>query len=345
MSANVNELLSDWLDDDEPRSKETEDAIIKGASEEIADSLLIHGLLADVGRRDEEAEAQSLRSVMERIDSENDLNSVTLGRSLEPYRRRRFTLLTSALAIAAAVIVMFMVLGPQQSVSAAMASLEKVLEAAAKPLDRTYLVRVVEEYPRDKKPKNLSQEAWDREAEKQIDGATLFVRGANQYVLNVMLQSGLRRTSGCDAEVSWAFREDGPVHVSTDLSRFRGGVPGQQQDIPFMNLHSHLSQLQRGYDVGLSEQQDSASDGTVLSRLVGVRKSSDVPGPKQIDIWFDANDGTVHKMLLSGLPRGRGGPKSAMLELEDQSELAPNFFSHEAHHEPGRRIRFEDEQR
>jgi hypothetical protein len=220
-----------------------------------------------------------------------------------------------------------------------------VIEAATKPFDRTYRVRVVEEYPPNKRPRNLSQEAWDREAKEQIDGATLFVRGANQYVLNVRLRPGLKRTTGCDGEVSWAFREDGPVHVSTDLNRFRGGVPGQQQDIPFMNIHLHLSQLQSGYNVDLSEKQDTAADGAVLSQLVGVRQSRDIRGPKQIDIWFDAEDGTVHKMLLSGLPRGRGGPKSVMLELEDQSDLAPNFFSHDAHHEPGKRIRYEDGQR
>ncbi|MCP4891802.1 MAG: hypothetical protein GY904_35080, partial [Planctomycetaceae bacterium] len=70
---------------------------------------------------------------MERIDSEDDAESVTLAQARRPSGRRRFAILTSALTIAAAVLVMFVVLGPQQNVSAAMASLEKVIEAAAKP--------------------------------------------------------------------------------------------------------------------------------------------------------------------------------------------------------------------
>ena len=172
----------------------------------------------------------------------------------------------------------------------------------------------------------------------------MYVRGANQYVLTVLLPTGLKRTSGCDGQQSWAFREDGPVQVSADLSRFRGGLPGQQQDIPFINIHSHLTQLRDGYDVQLSDQGDHASDGSVVSQLIGVRKSRDVRGPKQIQIWFDSRSGTVHKMLLDGLPRGRGGPKSLALELIDESELAPRFFSHKSHHEPGRRVRDEDEQ-
>lgn len=345
MNENVNDLLSDWLDDEEPKSTSTEDEVIEGSAEEVADSLLVHGLLADQGRRDDEQEAQRLRSVMARIDSEDDAESVTLAEAGRTSGRRRFAILTSTLTIAAAVIVMFVVLGPQQNVSAAMASLEKVIEAAAKPFDRTYRVSVIEEYPRGKKPRNLSQEAWEREAEEQIDGATLFVRGANQFVLTVMLRSGVMRTSGCDGEVSWAFRENGPVHVSADLSRFRGGVPGGQQDLPFMNMHAHLSQLLSGYEVELTDEADAATDGTVLSQLVGVRQSRDVRGPKQIEIWFDADSGTVYTMVLDGLPRGRGGPKSVMLELEDQSDLAPDFFSHDAHHEPGKRIRYEEGQR
>ncbi len=56
----------------------------------------------------------------------------------------------------------------------------------------------------------------------------------------------------------------GPVHVSTDLNRFRGGLPGQQQDIPFINIHDHLSQLRSGYEVELSKDQETASDGAVL---------------------------------------------------------------------------------
>lgn len=357
MSKNMNDLLSDWLDDEEPKSAGTEDAVAEESSKTIAESLLIHGLLSDMGCREKDQDDERIWAVMQVIVDEN--SAVKTGTNsdeaiAEPQllsnlnankSSRRFAILTSALTVAIVLIFAFFVIGPQQEVSAAMASLEKVLEAAAKPFDRTYRVRVVEEYPRDKKPRNLSQEAWKRESEEQIDGATLFVREANQYVLTVMLRSGFKRTSGCDGEVSWAFREDGPVHVSTDLSRFRGGVPGQQQDIPFMNIHSHLSQLQSGYEVKLTEEQDTATDGTDLLQLVGVRQSRDVRGPKQIEIWFHADDGTVHKMLLRGLPRGRGGPKSVILELEDQSDLAANFFSHESHHEPGKRIRYEDEQR
>lgn len=341
MNDRRDDLLSHWLDDADEPHKGKSDVPLSEANETVAESLLVHGMLVDIANHDADSEAERIEAVMQRIDAEFAADSVNVAPKIVPHSRRRFAILTSALTIAVAVMVMFVVFGPHQSVSAAIASLEKVVEAASKPLDRTYKVRVVEEYPRDKRPRNLSQEAWERDAPEQIDGATIYVRGADEYVMTVLLTTGETRTSGCDGQVSWSFRENGPVHVSTDLNRFRGGMPGKQQDMPFLNIHTSLSQLQVGYDVELGVEQDAGVDGTLLSQLTCVRKSSDVRGPKQVDVWFDGEDGTVHKMLLDGLPRGRGGPKSVMLELVNQADLPSGFFSHDAHHEPGRRVKSE----
>lgn len=343
MTKPFDKALSNWLDGSEPDSTDGADPLTEQSCQQAAESLLIHGLLSDLGCRDEARDADRIRSVMRAIETEPLTRPVST-RSPALYRKtgRRIVVLTSAMTVAAAVLVMFVVFGPQQNVSAAMASLEKVLDAAMQPFDRTYEIRVVEEYPRDKRPRNLPKEVWQREVKEQIDGAKLYVRGADRYVFVRKLKDGRQRISGCDGEQSWAFREDGPVHVSSDLNRFRGGLPGQQQDIPFINMHLHLTQLQTGYDVELMPEYKKAADGTVLSELVGARKSRDVRGPKQIKIWFDADNGTVHQMLLDGLPRGRGGPKCISLELVEQADLGPSFFSHQSHHEPGRRVRDEE---
>lgn len=337
MNQRIGELLSDWFEGSDQSAMAEDDNVVREATGEVAASLLVHGLLTDIGRRENDQDAGRISAVMHRIDAESGMLTNTKSASVET-KTRRFAILTSALTIAAAVLMMFAIFGPHQTVSAAMASLEKVVEAAAKPFDRTYKVNVVEEYPRDKRPQNLTQEAWDREAKKQLDGATLYVRGADRYVMTVTLKSGEQRTSGSDGVQSWAFRENGPVRTSTDLSRFRGGVPGQQQDIPFFDVHALLSQLRTGYDVELGDEQRKLGVQESLVQLVGVRKSRDVRGPKQVEIWFDPDSGTVHEMLLDGLPRGGGGPKSVMLKLIDQSDLPVDFFSHESHHEPEREV-------
>ena len=56
-----------------------------------------------------------------------------------------------------------------------------------------------------------------------------FCTGCGSFVLRMPLRSGGTRTLGCDGETSWAFRDNGPVHVSNNLNRFRGALPGSSR--------------------------------------------------------------------------------------------------------------------
>ena len=333
---NIDQQIADWLDGEGVDSVEE---LVSESTEQVASSLLLHGILSEIGSRDEMKDSERMNAVLAAIrdESAEPLKSD----SSHDHGRRHVALLTTVVSIAAVLILAVMFAGPQQRVAAAMATLDQVIESARLPVDRMYEISVVEDYPRDKRPRGLPEDRWQREPKEQIDGATLHVRGTDKYVLIRALQDGRRRITGCDGEQSWAFREDGPVHVSSDLSRFRGGMPGGQQDFPLINIHSHLSQLKDGYDIELTDEKQRTADGVELSQLAGSRKSRDVRGPKQVDIWFNPADGSVHQMLLSGLPRGGGGPKSVSLKLIDQSDLGPDFFHHESHHEPDRRVRYE----
>lgn len=343
MSRQIDESFSDWADGErEGVVGDVVNADERDASE-MAALLVVHGLLTETAAYDEDAAVSRMKALMLRIESEAQTKTVPNTPRVGLMGHRRVALLTSSFVVAAVLMAMVFVVAPQQSVSAAMASLERVIEAAAKPIDRTYTVQVIEQYSPDKRPRNLPNPVHQRPAKEGIDGASIVVRGANQYVMTVVLDSGIKRLIGCDGEVSWAFREDGPVHVSPDLDRFRGGMPGSQQDLPFLNIHDHLSQLTVGYDVVLSDQVATADDGSELSQLICTRKSNAVRGPKRVELSFDRRDGTVRTMVLDGLPRGRGGPKSVRLELTGQDELSPEFYSHQSHHEPGKRIRVEGE--
>lgn len=337
MSDAVDKAVSDWLDSGQVEP--SIDELTADSCEHIASSLLIHGLLTDLGRHEDGVNTGRMSKVMAAIDSEKE-ESATLVAASSP--NRRFAFLASAATVAAVLVLMFILSGPQQNVQAAMTALDKMIDAASLPVDRTYEVSVVEEYPQDKRPRNLPEERWRQEPKEQIDGATLHVRGPDNYVFVRSLPDGRLRLTGCNGKQSWAFREDGLVHVSDDLSRFRGGIPGQQQDMPFLNIHLHLTQLKTGYEIELESEPRQHPDGTWLFLLSGTRKSRDVRGPKQIEIWFNEHNGVVHEMVLTGLPRGGGGPKTVSLNLVDQSDLGPEFFNHESHHEPDRRIRYEE---
>jgi len=213
---------------------------------------------------------------------------------------------------------------------AAAASLERIIAVAQKNSDRTYTIRVIDEY---------SVSTPKSEKQGNIDGAILHVRGPDKYVLIRELKDGRQRLTGCDGIESWAMREDGPVHVSSNLNRFRGGLPGEQQDLPFINLQSQLIQLKEKYFVESLPESGREFNGRPMMGLVCLRKSNEVRGPKRVEIWADRETGDIHRMLMDNLPRGKGGPRSVMIQLTEESELPENFFSHTAHHESGRKIK------
>ncbi|EMI42437.1 hypothetical protein [Rhodopirellula sp. SWK7] len=341
MADRSDEMISNWLDGGVTGHVSTDHGpgLDDDCAARVADELLIHGLLLEHGGRDAAQDERRIDAVMRLIDAEPVTTSVASQRHVPG--GKRFAIVTSALTIAAALLVMFVAFGSHQRVSAAMATLNKVVEAATKPFDCTYVVHVTDEYSEEELSRFASQREKHRQAKDLIDGATLYVRGANQFVMSTMLDTGAARMSGCDGTQSWSFREDGPVHVSDDINRFRGGMLGRQPTVAFINIHANLAQLQNGYDVDLTDLELRKSDGAKLSRLVGVRKSRDVRGARRVEIWFDADNGTVHQMTLDGLPRGGGGPKSVTLELVAQSDLAPEFFTHEFHHSSDRRVRHE----
>ena len=247
--------------------------------------------------------------------------------------------LAGGAGLAACLLVAFFVTRP--STLSAAEALERIIQSATQSVDRAYEIHVLEEYRQRRKPENLTEQQWLAESNENVDGAMLYVGGTDRHVFVRTLTDGRVKKSGCDGTESWAFREDGPIHVSEDLTRFRGKVPGQQQSIAFTDLYSQLTSLRDGYDVELSEPTDR---GNPNGRLVGHRKSRDVRGPKSIEIHFDRNDGTIHRMVLDGLPRGHGGPKKVELVLVSQESLDDRFYSHAFHHDGERKIKREEAQ-
>ncbi len=345
---------SDWLDDEQSDGIDSAHSHLpNGATEEAreiaADEMVVHGLLRDRALRDPDQDEQRIRDVMNAIESSGNGQALTVettgvetaGR--ENANHRRVALASLATALAAAFLLMF-TFGRHDQASAAMVSLQKIIEVAQQPVDRSYRLFVVEEYRQDRLPRDLRPNSIRRKQE-DINGAVLHVRGPNEFVFVRRLLDGRQRVSGCNGRESWAFREGGPVHVSSELTRFRGGLPGEQQQLPFINLHTHLHNLTEGYDIVL-KQESGSSDGRLLSELIGTRKAVEVRGPKWVSIRFDAKTGVVYQMVLNQLPRRSGGPKSVAIELLNPEDLGnadfgPDFFSHDSHHDPFRQVRYE----
>ena len=338
--------FSDWRDADQRDQSEQHER--SGEVEHTADALVVHGLLRDMSRDDDAVQERRITQLLSQIEQHEEIRGTSQAKSHSNRRRtdqaghrlgRRYLALACGVGLAACLLVVFFFTGP--STLSAAEALERIIQSAIQSVDRAYEIHVLEEYRQRANPENLSQQQRLAQSNENVDGAVLYVGGTDRYVFARSLNDGRQRVSGCDGHESWAFRDDGPVHVSEDLTRFRGKLPGQQQSIAFTDLYSQLTSLRDGYDIELTEPADRENH---IRHLVGHRKSRDVRGPKSIEVHFDRNDGTIHRMVLDGLPRGRGGPKSVELRLVSRERVEEGFYSHNFHHDGQRKIKREASQ-
>ncbi len=210
------------------------------------------------------------------------------------------------------------------SPSRASAAVDRVLQAMRQG-DRTYHASVLAGDARQRL-NNGRTLTWD--------GAELHLRGASQFLLIRPLLDGGARFTGSDGTANWDIIGGGPVRLSSDPGRFRGGLPGEQQEVPFLDLTSPLAGLKEGYDVSLHNVPGEPWH----ARLVALKRSRDVRGPRELDLTFRRDTGTIVTLDLRGLPRARGGPEALRLALSSEAPLPADHFSHASHHEPTRQI-------
>jgi hypothetical protein len=221
--------------------------------------------------------------------------------------------------------------------SAAVVALDRMIEIASESVDRMYRIRVTDHGPDGAEPQLFS----DRNGRKPgIDGADLYLRGSNQFVLVRRFGDGTEFVNGSNGVQGWSAPPSGHVHLSSDPRRFRRAVPGEHEDIPFLDLKTGLESLRRGYHLELSNADRALAEEPNWSRLDAVKRSPDLKGPGQVRIWFDSS-GVARRIELAGLEKFQESPHSVVLELVEQRDLGPKFFEHESHHAADRPIDWE----
>lgn len=182
--------------------------------------------------------------------------------------------------------------------------------------------------------RNLDQNP-DSKSDRQppIDGATLYVRSPDRYVLERHYPDGRKFLTGSDGQMSWAIPPDGPVRISHDPERFRGPVPGHQHGLPFVDVRSDLNAFRNSYD--LSGPIFTAEG---LRTITGTRKPGVPRGPRSFEMTYEPRSGSIRRMIFDGLPQARGGPRRVAVELIDSKPLPDAFFSDPSHHTNDREV-------
>ena len=177
-------------------------------------------------------------------------------------------------------------------------------------------------------------------AKPGIDDALLHLGAPGCYVLERRDAEGQEAVTGCNGQSSWSITGRGAVRTSRSLTRFRGALPGEQHDLPFVDPSEGFARLQGAYDLSLGPSQ--LRDGREVRSIVAHRRADAARGPKDVTIEYDVESARVLRMEFDRLPQANGGPRSVTLELVGEHPLEPAYFSHEAHHDAGRKVISED---
>lgn len=220
------------------------------------------------------------------------------------------------------------------------AELVRVIEASASQAIRAYRIDVerneIGAARRHRDPND------NRPLKPPMDGAVLYVRGNDEFVLKRKTVDGKDFVLGCDGVQSWAVRPDGPVRASADLSRFNRDVPGHEFSMPLINIGEALTQLKEAFELNLMPNEydeNSSSDRQVRRLLVAVKKRG-FPGPRRVEIEYFAESGELAQLRFVEMPYGPDRLTLRMTLIEAPS-LPSNIFSHSAYHDTSRRVEIE----
>lgn len=249
------------------------------------------------------------------------------------WSRSVITLATTCAVLVIGIVLWQLALHP----AVAATELHRIIAASTQEKDHTYLISVEEAGTPDR-VEQLPER--NRPPKPSLDGAHLFVRRPNQFVLQRNLDAGQSFVTGSNGRVSWAVRPDGPVRVSSDVLEFSRDVPGHEHAMPLNNLHEGLQQLETAYDVQVMPVEQAEQRDSDPSRLLVAVKKRGFRGPKRVEITYASSSGEIRQLRFIDMPYGPERITIRVTLLSDQP-LAPEFFDHQSHHDPVRTVEIE----
>jgi len=224
----------------------------------------------------------------------------------------------------------------------ALAALDRVLEAMDDPVDRTYEISVepgegpeLREGGR-KPPERGASRLPPEDRRPGLDGALLYVRNGNQFVLFRSTHSGELVINGSDGVEHWLIRPGRPVLVSTDPGAFRIPMPENLATIPLVDIRASLTGLRVAYQIEELAAERLAEDDPTRWRHLRARKiDRATKGPKTVSIWFHPATNLIGRIRFEQMHlQGRPEPRCMTMSLVSHQPLPANWFDHDAHHAP-----------
>lgn len=265
--------------------------------------------------------------------SQRDQYDVVPNRPRRPWRS--LVISATVLAAFAALVLVLFEIGNAPAVAST--ELKRLIAAQEAERDGTYRI-AVEDVPAPVRKRPRGDDGH-RPPKPPLDGATLHVRTGDQFVLIRQMSGGRQFVTGSNGRTSWAVRPDGPVRVSSDLTRFNRDLPGHEHGFPLIQIERGLAHLQDAYEIQLlpiETGDDSKADDQSTRLLVAVKKRGH-RGPQRVEITYAVRTGQIRQLRFIEMPYG---PEHLTVRLtrEEDRPLGPALFNHQSHHAPDRVI-------
>jgi hypothetical protein len=301
-----------------------------------ADERLVHALLVhlhdDRAVSDRERRVgqviQAIRSQVPAADTgRSSAAAEGLRRTSRPHRWTGRVLWAAAAVVLVAVGAWILTYSP----APAMASLNDILNALGRPGDRTYRLQMVEmPAPPEGRPRDTpSPQTVPRPG---LDGATLYLRDATQYVLVRNDPKGGVVLDGYDGRQSWRIRNGRLAEIRDGLGAGGIPIPPMMADVPFSDLHGTLARIRVDYTVHCFDEAPLPSGGEKLRHVLARRNSREVKGPETIEIWADPQTGLPRHIVFDRAKfQGSPEPHRLTVELTSEAPLPADWFAPTPH--------------
>jgi len=226
-------------------------------------------------------------------------------------------------AAAAAAVVTAGVLLFTATETPALASLEDIVAALSTPGDRAFALHVADDQP----PADGGRPG--------LDGALLYLRDGEQFLLVRVGRNGKRVLDGFDGRISWRIRGGVVVEETEGPGAGRVPVPQFMAEMPLLDLPGTLEALRRDYTVEPLDLSGLPEGGPPLRHLLARKKPRQAPGPTAIEIWADPATGMPRRIVFEGAKfQGSPRPRHLTFDLVSQDPLPEGWFHPSAHLPP-----------
>jgi outer membrane lipoprotein-sorting protein len=348
----VDRLTNQWLDAEPGDSGFSESAIDMSESldseqlRHAASLQLVHAMLMHLAENSEGAKQRRVNKLMQSVREEGKKQASE--KEASPQKSHRFVGPVVRWGIAATIIIWLTISLVSLPSNKAMATIDQMIAAIENAGDRTYAIIVRDQRTgkREREHRRFSAIKRYRQERAGLDGATLYLRGRDKYVLYRYTPSGKTVINGSDGQTNWLIRPARPVLVSNNPQAFKIPMPEDLANLLTLDFSDTLQQIREHYKIKylgtVPIDQDQETSWTYLHARQQKRKFK---GPRVIRIWAHPDTGLLRRIEFADI-RLQDDPelKKLVLDLIDQKKLPETWFTHIAHHSEDTEVDFLSEE-